>query len=46
MNRGFLCALGLLLAVPAFARESPNLSRVSPRGGERGTEIDVTLTGT
>jgi hypothetical protein len=46
MNRGFLCALGVLLAVPAFARESPNFARVSPRGGERGTEIDLTLTGT
>jgi len=46
MNRGLLCALGVLLAVPAFARESPNLARVTPRGAERGTEIDLTLTGT
>jgi hypothetical protein len=47
MNRGFALTLAALaLALPAFARESPNLNRVSPRGGERGTEVDVTLTGT
>ena len=44
MIRGFV--LALLLAAPATAFESPNLNRVSPRGGQRGTEVDVVLTGT
>lgn len=44
MIRGLL--LALLLSAPAFARESPNLSRLSPRGGQRGTEVDVVLSGT
>src|SRR5687767_5956681 len=51
MNRGSILrwavlALAVAPVLPAFAWESPNLSRVSPRGAERGTEIDVTLTGT
>jgi hypothetical protein len=46
MNRGFtLGVIALLLSLPAAAKESPNLTRVSPRGGQRGTEIDLTLTG-
>src|SRR6185295_14108728 len=48
MNRGFilrLSLLALLASAPAGAKESPNLGRVSPRGGERGTEIDLTLSG-
>ena len=51
MNRGSvpgwaILALALLPMLPAYARESPNLTRVSPRGAERGTEIDLTLSGT
>src|SRR4029079_10659743 len=46
MIRGLVLALALPFAFPAFARESPNLSRLSPRGAERGTEIDLTLSGT
>ena len=42
MNRGSILALALLLALPAAAKESPNLGRVSPRGGQRGT-LDSTL---
>src|SRR6185436_5726792 len=46
MNRGLIPALALLLAFPAFAKESPNLGRVLPRGGQRGTEVDLVLSGT
>ncbi len=37
----FLC----LATLPALARESPNLARISPRGGQRGTELELTLSG-
>lgn len=40
-----MVALTAICSGVAWA-ESPNLSRVSPRGGQRGTELDFTLTGT
>ena len=47
MIRGFVLAfLTAVVALPAFARESPNLTRVAPRGAQRGTEVDVVLSGT
>lgn len=49
MNRGSIpgiALLALLAAVPAAAKESPNLARVSPRGAQRGTEVELTFSGT
>ncbi|MBI3855225.1 MAG: pre-peptidase C-terminal domain-containing protein, partial [Planctomycetes bacterium] len=45
MNRGSVLALLLLLGLPAAAKESPNLTRVAPRGAQRGTEVDLVLSG-
>jgi hypothetical protein len=36
--------LGLVAGVPAFAA-SPNFNDVAPKGGQRGTEVVLTLTG-
>src|SRR5438128_795108 len=36
----------LALCSSAAWAESPNLTKVSPRGGQRGTEIDLVLSGT
>jgi hypothetical protein len=36
----------LALCSSAAWAESPNLTRVSPRGGQRGTEVDIVLSGT
>jgi hypothetical protein len=45
------CSIPSVLALVALCSgiawaESPNLTKVSPRGGQRGTEIDFTLSGT
>src|SRR5688500_10826313 len=41
----FACSLvGVLLGAPAFGA-SPSLSRISPPGGTRGAEVEVTLSG-
>jgi hypothetical protein len=41
-----LLALALAALCPSLAwAESPNVARLSPRGGQRGTEVDVTLSG-
>ena len=46
MRRSGLLALALVALSPGVARaESPNVSRVSPRGAQRGTELDLTLSG-
>ncbi|HLY10253.1 MAG TPA: pre-peptidase C-terminal domain-containing protein [Planctomycetota bacterium] len=41
-----LIALALAAACPALAwAESPSVTRVSPHGGQRGTEVDLSLSG-
>jgi hypothetical protein len=40
----FVIVLAMLCATTAFAA-SPDLASVMPRGAQRGTEVDVTLTG-
>jgi hypothetical protein len=45
------CSIPSVLALVALCSgvawaESPNLAKVSPRGGQRGTELDFTLSGT
>ncbi len=37
--------VGLLLAGTVAQAATPQLNRVLPRGGQRGTEIDLTLDG-
>lgn len=48
MKRSSTLWIPALLALCASAAwaESPNLTKISPRGGQRGTEIDLTLSGT
>jgi hypothetical protein len=41
----FLAAICLMLCGTAAFAASPQLSSVMPRGGQRGTELDVTLSG-
>jgi hypothetical protein len=42
----WVLACALLAAAPALqARSSPSLSKILPRGAQRGTEIDVVLSG-
>lgn len=43
--RRFAACLFLLGALPAIAHASPRLARIVPPGGQRGTEVDVYLTG-
>ena len=38
-------ALGLLLAASAIEAASPRLDHLQPQGGQRGTEVAVTLIG-
>jgi hypothetical protein len=42
-----LIALALVALCPAVAwAESPAVTRISPHGGQRGSEVDITLSGT
>jgi hypothetical protein len=45
MRLRFLWCLTLLLAVPAAYSATPSLGAIRPIGGQRGTEMDVTLSG-